>query len=227
VRAPVKGRNSRHEKRQLILTELCASIQELAQQLDDVNSRLEEVEIWIRGDLKSIEQQKKRRGPASKIDDSELFARRDAYVLGLETVWRDLEPRLFKARSPRAMQAVLEEFAPRMPVQERFQRLILDTANGLHAFINSGRLRKTVSAQTKSILGRAGWDKKRVQVAAALPTRQLANAIAGLPQIAWPTSLDRCRKPPSPWPIREPTELYYGIITKPRGNPPDAGLPNS
>src|SRR2546428_11430979 len=34
----------------------------------------------------------KRSGPRPRIDDDELFERRDSYVLGVESVWSELEP---------------------------------------------------------------------------------------------------------------------------------------
>jgi hypothetical protein len=50
---------------------------------------------------------------------------------------------------------------------------------------------------------------KRLRTAAMLPTRQIANALAGVPSLDWRTLLDRCSANPSQMLVGKRTEEYY------------------
>jgi hypothetical protein len=133
-------------------------------------------------------------------------------VLGIESVWKALDPALLKAKSKHQVQTILEEFVPLMGISIHFQQSMIDAAAVLFEFISSGRLRKTgPSRRILRILGRRNWDLTSMKAAMKLPTRQLASAIAGAPELSWQRSLDRCAGFPSYVPIHSAMAECYQL----------------
>jgi len=52
-------------------------------------------------------------------------------------------------------------------------------------------------------------DEKRKRAANRLPTRQIANAMAGVPKLSWRTSMDRCSKNPCRYLVTLSTAQHY------------------
>ena len=86
----------------------------------------------------------------------------------------------------------------------------------LFDFIRSGRYRRRVSAETLRLISM--WtvgDSAFDEAASKLPTRQIANALAGVPELAWRTSLDRCQKTHCWHWVAPATEKFYKIVRGP------------
>jgi hypothetical protein len=127
-----------------------------------------------------------RPGPKPKVGDTELFGRRNDYVLGIEHIWP----------------------APQMPIAASRQEQFALCSVQLFEFISSDRFVREPSKRT--VVSVLDWKTPQCfQAAARLPTRQIANALAGVPELAWRRSLDRCITQPCEWHVRSPTEDYY------------------
>lgn len=161
-------------------------------------------------DETSVGVQRQKPGRRPKINDEELFEFRDELVIWLETNWPDLAPKLYAAKTVQDVVAAISEMFPNavaeqagQPVLERtdialrpFQRRLLESAESLFEFVNSLRFSREPSRATvRAALNHntAGWQR----AAARLPARQAAHAMAGVPEITWRTSLDRCSELPS------------------------------
>ena len=205
---------AKRTKREIDLTQFQKRLADVTERLQKLESRVSALEGT---DADETEFENKRRpGPRPKIEDEEFFERRDAFVIGLESSWGELEPRLLTAGTPQDVRAVRETITPSMPISEQMKGQITATSDQLFEFLKSGRMIKTVSRATIGALRRETWDQRSWEAAAKLPTRQLANAIAGAPELSWSRSLDRCSKLPCRWPVREASELLFGIILEPR-----------
>ena len=202
-----------------LLTAFQKFMTESKSRLDQLESRISALEGESGLGL-NTEAPAKPLGPRPKIDNPELFERRDAYVIGLEAVWPDLEPRLYKAVSPAAVRKVFLQIAPSMPIQSWLRVQLPKTAGELFDFVKSGRLPKGISKRAVAVLRRDGWERDAWKSAAALPTRHLANAIAGAPQISWQRSLARCSKEPCHWPLSSVVKSHFGIIPTSREKEP-------
>ena len=89
-------------------------------------------------------------------------------------------------------------------------RAFIGSAPQLADFIRSDRFRKKPPKLTvTAALNRGYEDPKRMKSAARLPTRQIANGMAGVPRLDWRTSLDRCSANPSRMLVGKRTEEYY------------------
>jgi hypothetical protein len=61
-------------------------------------------------------------------------------------------------------------------------------------------------------LNRPAEDAKRKRAANRLPTRQIANAMAGVPKLRWRTSLDRCSENPCSYEVAPDTDHRHRAI---------------
>jgi hypothetical protein len=142
--------------------------------------------------------EKRKPGPKEKIGDEELFHYRDALILWLEPVWPWMKAQLPAARTPEEIGAIFEAVARDPDYREPWQTRILANAPALFEFLSDERFRKTLPKATVTAALQLPWqDERRKRAANQLPTRQIANAMAGVPDIAWRTSLDRCNASPS------------------------------
>jgi len=152
---------------------------------------------------------KKRPGPEEKIDQSELLQRRDNLVEWLEERWPEIVKPLLAAKNPRKAATVLKSVAPPKDRQsEWLSRFVAHPAH-LWEFISSNRFRVRPPKKTVlDALGSSGADM-RTKAANRLPTRQIANAMAGVPKLKWRRSLDRCSGSPSSLRVGYNTAAHY------------------
>lgn len=141
-------------------------------------------------------EEKAKPGPKEQIDDVDLFHYRDALILWLEPVWPWLEGRL--GGSAEDLRTVLEAVAEDPEIKSDHQRRLLQNMAALHEFLWHERSGKALARTTVVHALTLPWeDERRRRAANQLPTRRIANAMAGVPDIAWRTSLDRCSAQPS------------------------------
>jgi hypothetical protein len=153
--------------------------------------------------------EKKRPGPKEKISDEDLFQYRDALILWLEPVWPWMIDRLPAARAAAEVAAILEAVAEEPDRRPAWQERILQNAAALFEFLWDERFRKTLPKASVTDALTSWQHKRRRRAANQLPTRQIANAMAGVPDIAWRTSLDRCTAQPSTAFIALNMDMYY------------------
>jgi len=152
----------------------------------------------------------KKPGPVKNIEDCELFRSRDGLVDWLENVWPEIVKPLFAAKHPRAVAAILGRVARPKDLQPPWQSRFLAHPARLLQFLRSGKFnRKPPKKTVLDALNRPVDDERRKRAANRLPTRQIANAMAGLPKLSWSTSLDRCRKSPCPYPVANIAARHY------------------
>lgn len=144
-------------------------------------------------------QETKKRGRKERIGDAELIRYRDGLVLWLEPYWPWLEERLLKAATSEQVRAIIEAIAEEPQLRPEWQKRLLQNASALHDFLWSERFRKTPlpRATVLNALNLDAEDETRQRAANQFPSRQIANAMAGVPEISWRTSLDRCSEQPS------------------------------
>ena len=143
--------------------------------------------------------EKKKPGPKKKIDDEDLFRYRQELIIWLEPVWPWMEDRLPAATTPAEIRALLEAVAEVPDFRPDYQERLLQNASDLLEFLWDERFGKTpLQGATVSDALTLPWeDAGRWRACNQLPTRQIANAMAGVPEIAWRTSLDRCSAQPA------------------------------
>ena len=77
-------------------------------------------------------------------------------------------------------------------------------------FLQSKKFRTKPPRKTViDALNRRAEDEKRKRAANRLPTRQIANAMAGVPTLKWRTSLDKCSENPSGYVVAFNTDRHY------------------
>jgi len=152
----------------------------------------------------------KKPGPGKNIGDAELFRNRDGIVSWLEAVWPELVQPLFAAANPREVAAVLKKVAKPKNLQPPWQSRFLAHPAVLHNFLRSSKFKKRPPKKTvMDALNRPSEDARRKRAANRLPTRQIANAMAGVPKLRWRTSLDRCSKNPCSYEVAPATDHRY------------------
>jgi hypothetical protein len=150
----------------------------------------------------------KKPGPKEKISNETLLHYRDALVLWLEPVWPWLEGRLSRDREQ--LRAVLEAVAEQPDRRSEWQQRLLQNTGALTEFLRDKRFRKTLPKATViDALNLPLEDMKRKRAANQFPSRQIANAMAGVPDIAWRTSLDRCSAQPSVAFVAVNMDMFY------------------
>ena len=151
----------------------------------------------------------KKPGPAKNIEDDELFRGRDGLVDWLEQVWPEIVQPLLAAKDPRAVAAILRGVARPKDLQPPWQSRFLAHPAKLLDFLRSKKFNRKPPRKTAlNALNRPVGDETRKRAANRLPTRQIANAMAGLPRLSWSTSLDRCSKNPCPYPVSISTDRH-------------------
>ena len=161
----------------------------------------------------------KKPGPDKRIDDTELFRSRDGLVLWLEEVWPEIVQPLLAAANSREVAAVLRKVARPEDLQPPWQTRFLAHPAKLGDFLQSEKFRiKPPKKTVVDALNRPDNDERRRRAANRLPTRQIANAMAGVPKLSWRTSLDRCSKNPCPYPVSLNMSRHYRVMYR---IPPD------
>jgi len=155
----------------------------------------------------------KRPGPDKSIEDAQLFRSRDGLADYLEDVWPQMVQPLLAAANPRDVAVVLKKLARPEQMRPPWQSRFLAHPAHLFDFLHSGRFRRKPPKKTVvDALNRPADDERRKRAANRLPTRQIANAMAGVPKLSWRTSFDRCSKNPCPYPVGINTEQHYRAI---------------
>ncbi len=152
---------------------------------------------------------KRTRGPRKSIDDAELLYNRDALVHWLEESWPKVVKPLLAADSPRDVAEVLRQVARAPDLCPPWESRFIQNAVQLFDFLRSKRFRIKPPKKTVVDTLRLFDAEKRRHAANRLPTRQIANAMAGVPNLKWRTSLDKCSKNPSSSRVNRNTERYY------------------
>lgn len=137
---------------------------------------------------------RKKPGPGKRIENWKLFNYRDGLVGWLEEVWPEIVQPLLAANDPKTVAAILKKAARPKDIQPPWQSRCLAHPAKLLDFLHSNKFTKKPPKKTviNALNNRRGDDEKRKRAANRLPARQIANAMAGLPEIEWRTSLDRC-----------------------------------
>ena len=155
--------------------------------------------------------EKKKPGIKEKIEDGELFNYRDGLTLWLEAYWPWLEDRLGQAGSAEEVGAILEAVSEEPDLRRNWQKRLIPNPGELFDFISNQRFRKTKlpKATVENALTLPVNDDRRKRAANQFPARQIANAMAGVPDIGWRRSLDRCSANPSGAYVVINTDLHY------------------
>ena len=181
------------------LGDLQARVVELERQVAVLEERVDRVSGVIPSQflLGAGESKKKKPGPNKNIEDAELFENRNRLAGWLEGVWPEIVRPLFAASAPREVAAVLKTVAWPKDSQPPWQKQFLQHPDKLLDFLKSEKFRKKPPRKTVlDALGTTLEDERRKRAANRLPTRQIANAMAGVPKLSWRTSADRCSKNP-------------------------------
>jgi hypothetical protein len=155
---------------------------------------------------------KKHRGPRKKIEDTELLLNRDNLVQWLEQHWPQITKRLLTAKTPGEIAAVLTHIAAPSEIRPTWQSGVMGHPAELMGFLRSKKFRRKPPKKTVVDALDTLHSEKREHAANRLPTRQIANAMAGVPKLKWRTSLDKCTKNPCSNRVGHNTATYYRTI---------------
>lgn len=151
----------------------------------------------------------KGRGPLQRMGGTELLLRRDDLVHWLEDQWPNIVSPLLAAKNPRQVASVLRAIAPARPERPEWQRDFIGHPATLLKFLQSKRFRRKPPRGTaRDALCSTNVERRR-RAANRLPTRQIANAMAGVPKLNWRTSLDRSSKTPCTARVGYETMRHY------------------
>jgi hypothetical protein len=122
-----------------------------------------------------------------------------------------MEDRLCRAGTAEEVGAILEAVSEKPDLRPNWQKRLLPNPAALFDFISDERFRKTKlpMATVRDALTLPLDDNRRRRAANQFPARQIANAMAGVPDIGWRRSLDRCSANPSGAYLALNTDLYY------------------
>ncbi len=154
---------------------------------------------------------KRRPGKPYAIEDDQLWGFRDDIIDGLEGIWPDIAPRLLAAREKEDLDKALKPLADwQSYVGKRF----LSNTEALLDFLQTDRFNRKPPRRTVVRALDGSWADEESRLATqratmSLPTRRIANAMAGVPKISWRTSLDRCSSLPSPMAVQIRTDKHY------------------
>ena len=195
---------------------LTRSCQERLASLEDQVRRLESRLLYVELNLGIQvypEKVQKKPGPTPQISDEDLLDNRDRFIGWLEARWQNLRPRLLGAANSEQVAEALLSVATPEELQDYYVKRLIEGAGALWQFLHSRRFHRKPSKRAVVDALREEYDHpKRMKAAAQLPTRQIANALAGVPQIEWRTSLDRCSKIPARSVVGRKTEEYYRAL---------------
>jgi hypothetical protein len=214
------ARNARKKKSQYPLDKVLADqppdrITELERRVLQLEKDVDLLKSWSRAPVFNEEVgqtvKKKKPGQQPRISDETLFSHRDGLILWLEPVWPWLAERLPVARTAEKVAAILEAIAEEPEQRPVCQQRLSHNATALLEFLFDEKCRKT-ELRRSTVQSALAWpreNEKCIQAANQLPTRQIANAMAGVPEIAWRTSLGRCSANPSEVRVAFNLDLYY------------------
>lgn len=202
---PLTGASEKHENSlKSRVARLEARIEQLQEQVDRASGVLPAY-FYEATDTT----QKKRPGPDEKIDASELLIRRDAIVKWLEEHWPKIVKPLLAAKNLREVATVLRQVVSARDIRPEWQSRFVGHPAKLLDFLRSKKFRRKPPKKTVADALYLYHSEKRQRAANRLPTRQIANAMAGVPKLKWRSSLDKCSKNPSTARVGYNTEMYY------------------
>lgn len=211
--------NARKESQDKLLTRISDDAQKsLEAQLASLEARVVELEERVdRLDgiapsyyYGATDESRKKPGPDKYIEDVELFRHRDGLVGWLEDVWPEVVKPLLAADDPSEVAAIFSKVARPKDLQPPWQSRFLAHPSDLLDFLRSEKFR--IKPPKKTVIDALNLpveDEKRRRAANRLPTRQIANAMAGLPELEWRTSLDRCSENPCSYPVALNADRHY------------------
>jgi hypothetical protein len=182
--------------------------------LETLESRVEALEREVFQPLISFEtsgEYKRRPGKPYEIEDDQLWDFRDQIIDRLEGSWPDIVPRLLAAGEKEELDEALK---PLGDWQSYVGKRFLSNTEALLDFLQSDRFNRKPPRRTVVRALNGSWADKESRLATqratmSLPTRRIANAMAGVPKISWRTSLDRCSRLPSPMAVQKRTDEHY------------------
>lgn len=197
--------------------------------LEALEGRVEALERNVFQPLISFEtsgEYKRRPGRPHEIEDNQLWDYRDQIIDRLEASWPDIVPRLLAAGKKEDLdkgdleKAELDKgdlekaLKPLADWQSYVGKRFLSNTDALLNFLQTRRFnrRPPRSKVVRALNGNWSNEKSRLateQATMSLPTRRIANAMAGVPEISWRTSLDRCSRMPSRLAVPPRTEKHY------------------
>jgi len=152
---------------------------------------------------------KKHPGPRQKMDDTELLLNRDNLAVWLEEHWPKIVKPLLTAKNQVEVAAVLTPIAAAPDIRSTWQCQVMDHSAVLLEFLRSKKFRRKPPKKTVVDALALHRSEKRARAANRLPTRQISNAMAGVPKLKWRTSLDKCSKRPSSSSVGHNTAEHY------------------
>lgn len=182
--------------------------------LETLESRVEALEREVFHPLISFEpsgEYKRRPGKPYVVEDDQLWGFRDEIIGWLEGSWPDIAPKLLAARKKEDLDKALKPLAD---WQSYVGKQFLSNTEALLDFLHSHRFNRKPPRRTvvRALNGSWSDEESRLatqQVTMRLPTRQIANAMAGVPEISWRTSIDRCSRLPSLMAVQKRTDEHY------------------
>jgi len=192
--------------------DLEAKVLELEQRMAALTERVDRLNDVIpnRYLMGAEETDKKKPGPDKNIEDTVLFRSRDGIAGWLEGVWPEIVQSLYATDDPRQIAAILKSVARPKETQPPWQSRFLRHPARLLDFLKSKKFKKKPPRKTVlDALNLPLEDERRKRAANRLPTRQIANAMAGVPKLSWRTSLDRCAKNPCGYLVTLNTAQHY------------------
>lgn len=218
-RSAKTGPNSRTKTRGIPLTQILeqskksleAQVASLAARVAELEERVDRLDgVAPRYYYGGREDTKKKPGPERSIDDAQLFRNRDGLVGWLEEVWPEVVRPLLATNDPRRVAAIFKNVARPNDLQPPWQSKFLAHPAMLLDFLRSKKFRiKPPRKTVVDALNGPPEDEKRKRAANRLPTRQIANAMAGVPTLKWRTSLDKCSENPSGDVVAFNTDRHY------------------
>ncbi len=182
--------------------------------LEALEGRVEALEREVIHPLISFEtsgEHKRRPGKPYVIEDDELGGFRNEIIGWLEGSWPDIAPKLLAARKKEDLDKALKPLAD---WQSYVGKQFLSNTEALLDFLHSHRFNRKPPGRTVVRALNGSWADEESQLATqratmSLPTRRIANAMAGVPEISWRTSLDRCSRKPSLMAVQTRTDEHY------------------
>jgi hypothetical protein len=123
---------------------------------------------------------------------------------------------LLAAKNPRQVVAVLRPIVTAREIRPEWQKKVVGHPAKLWEFLHDNKFRRKPPKKTVRDARRLYHSEQRDRAANRLPTRQIANALVGVPQLKWRTSLDKCLKSPSSYSVGYNTATYYRTILEER-----------
>jgi hypothetical protein len=149
---------------------------------------------------------KKKRGRRPKISDESLIWRRDNLIDALEANWEKVHEALLDSKCDDDIRAALNPFLSSR--EETREALKFEGLSRLYS--EKKRLRKEPTKRMLKAL--ASKRRKLPPILDNLPSRNLANALAGVPKMTCRASLEKCAQIPSQKRPALPMWIYYSSI---------------